>query len=106
MVEATNVRTEKLKLIGMHCASCAITIEKKLKSLKGVIDVVANFASKEAEVKCDPSKITLKDIVDAVRDIGYDVYKEEAYFTIQNISSVDGESIIENKVRSLPGVMM
>lgn len=100
-----SIRTEKLKLIGMHCASCAVTIEKKLSFLKGVVDAVVNFAGEEAKVGYDPSKITLKDIVNAVRDVGYDVYKEEAYLTIQNISSVDEEPIIENRVKSLPGVI-
>ena len=100
-----STRIEKLKLVGMHCASCAVTIEKKLKSLKGVVSAVVNFASEEAEVEYDPSKVTLKEIVNAIRDVGYDVYKEEAYLTIQNISSVEEEPIIENKVRSLPGII-
>ncbi len=98
-------RTEKLKIVGMHCASCAITIEKKLRTLRGVSYVAVNFATEEAEVKYDPSKITLKDIVNSIRAVGYDVYKEEAYITIQNISSVDDEVIIEGKVTGLPGVV-
>ena len=100
-----STRVEKLKIIGMHCASCAVAIEKKLRSLKGVVSAVVNFAGEEAEVRYDPSKIALRDIVNAVRNIGYDVYKEEAHFTIQNISSVDEELIIEDRVRSLAGVI-
>ena len=99
------LKIEKLKLIGMHCASCAVTIEKKLKSLNGVADAIVNFAAEEAEIRYDPKKITLKDIVNAIRNVGYDVYKEEAYFTVENISSIDEESIIENKLKSLHGVI-
>lgn len=95
----------KLKIIGMHCASCAITIEKKLRSLKGVIDATVNFAGEEAEVKYDSSKTVLKDIINVIRNTGYDVYKEEVYITVQNIMSVDDESIIENKLLSLPGII-
>lgn len=99
------LRTEKLKIIGMHCVSCANTIEKKLRSLNGVVDAKVSFVGEEAVVVYDQEKILLKDIVRAIRDIGYDVYKEEAYLVIQNISSVDDESIIEDRVCSMPGVI-
>ena len=70
-------RLEKLKIIGMHCATCAVTIEKKLKSLAGVVEAAVNFATEEAEVRYNPGRISLSDIVRAVRDVEYDVYKEE-----------------------------
>jgi len=89
----------------MHCVSCAVAIEKKLRSLKGVVKAIVNFASEEAEVEYYPSKVALKDIVNAIRDIGYDVCKEEVHFTIQSISSVDEEFIIEDRVKSLSGVI-
>ena len=100
-----NTRVEKLKLIGMHCASCATTIEKRLKSIKGVSRAEVSFAREEAIVEYDPGKVSLKDIVNAVRDAGYDVYKEEAYLVIENLSSIDEESVIENRVMSLPGIV-
>ncbi len=78
----------------MHCASCAVTIENKLKSLKKVTNAIVNFAAEEAEIRYNPRKVTLKDIVNAIRNVGYDVYKEEAYFTVENLSSIDEESII------------
>ncbi len=101
----SSIRTEKLKLIGMHCASCAVTIENKLKSLNGIIDAVVNFSSEEAEVRYDSAKIQLKDIVDTIRSLGYDVYKEEVYLSIKSISSVEEESLIEKKIKALPGVI-
>lgn len=99
------MRVEKLKLIGMHCAACAVRIEKRLRSLSGVVDAEVHFAAEEGEVRYDPGKITLKDIVDSIRDVGYDVYKEEVYFIVQNFSSVDEEPVLEGKIRSLGGVI-
>ncbi|RLE45957.1 MAG: hypothetical protein DRJ31_10585 [Candidatus Methanomethylicota archaeon] len=96
---------ERLKLVGMHCATCAVTIEKKLKSLPGVADASVSFAGEEATVKYDPKRVSLGDIVRAVRDVGYDVYKEEAYFVTKNLVSVDEEPIIEERLKSLSGVI-
>ncbi len=99
------VYEEKIKLVGMHCASCAVTIEKKLKSLKGVVGASVNFAGEEAVITYDPSKVTLKDVVRAVRDVGYDVYKEEAFITLKGFTSVDEERIIEDTLSSVKGVI-
>ena len=97
--------TEKLKIVGMHCASCAGTIERKLRSLRGVMEAAVSFAAEEALVKYNPKEVVLKDIVRAVRDVGYDVYKEEAYLTVRNLASVNEEAVIEGRLRSLPGVI-
>src|SRR3989338_4545535 len=42
-----------LPIKGMHCASCAATIEKSLKRLKGVSSANVNFASEKAAVDYD-----------------------------------------------------
>ena len=63
-----------------------------------------NFAGEEAQVVYNPSRVSLKDIVRAIRNLGYNVFKEELYFTLENIS-VDEEPIIEDKLRRLPGVI-
>ncbi len=97
--------SEKLKLIGMHCASCAIAIEKKIRAIKGVKDINVNFAAEEAMVIYNPKETSLKNIIRAVRDIGYDIYKEEAVLTIENMASPDDELIIERKLRSLLGII-
>ena len=43
-----STRVEKLKIMGMHCASCAVAIEKKLRSLKGVVSATVSFASRRS----------------------------------------------------------
>ncbi len=96
---------EKLKLIGMHCATCAVTIEKKLRSTEGVVDVAVSFAAEDATVVYDPSKTSLKRIVEAVRSVGYDVYKEEYLLTVENLSTPDDELMVEKKLSGLPGVV-
>ena len=104
-VEEQRSLHEKLRIIGMHCASCAVTIEKALRKLPGVKRASVNFASGEAVVEYDPSTTRLKDIVKTIRDVGYDAYREEAIFSVENLSSPDDEAIVEDGLSRLPGVV-
>ena len=68
--------TEKVELPikGMHCASCARIIEKGLLKTPGVISANVNFASEKAHVEVDPKVATRENLVQSVKDSGYDVY--------------------------------
>lgn len=55
---------------GMHCNSCALLIEKSLKSVSGVQHANVNFSSSQALVKVDPS-ISQTDLLKAVENAGY-----------------------------------
>ncbi len=56
---------------GMHCANCAGTIEKKLRSLPGIATARVNFASESGSVAFDPGQIDREAIFRAVVDAGY-----------------------------------
>src|SRR3989344_7125973 len=43
-----NTERLTLKISGMHCAGCALTIEKNIKKLDGVTESSANFATESA----------------------------------------------------------
>src|SRR4030042_1120561 len=57
-------------IVGMHCASCASLIEKKLKKTPGVADASVNYGSEQAMVDHDGS-VTPSVLSAAVSDIGY-----------------------------------
>ncbi len=57
-------------IIGMHCASCARIIEKKLQKTPGVIAAAVNYGSEEATVDHNDT-VTLQKLADAVGDVGY-----------------------------------
>lgn len=61
--------TTKLKLT-MHCASCAGNIEKALKGK--VEDLNINIPLNLAKITFDETKITVNDIIDIIKGIGYD----------------------------------
>lgn len=62
---------KSLKVNGMHCATCALNIEKTIKKLEGVENASVNFASENAEFSFDEEKISLEDIKNKVKKLGY-----------------------------------
>ncbi len=56
---------------GMHCASCANTIEKKVKGLSGVSACQVNFGTNKMSVDYDPKKVSSTQIRDTVTKAGY-----------------------------------
>jgi copper chaperone len=64
----TNV---KLKIEGMSCAHCALTVDKALKAIPGVADAKVEVGS--AQVSFDPEKATVEKMKAAVAEEGYKV---------------------------------
>lgn len=56
---------------GMHCANCAGSIEKKLRTVPGVRSVRVSFAGETGNVTFDPEQTDQETIFQAVRAAGY-----------------------------------
>ena len=59
-----------LALEGMTCAACAARIEHKLNKLDGV-DASVNYATEQAAVRFDSSRVAVADLIGAVEGAGY-----------------------------------
>ncbi len=62
----------------MHCASCAANIEKALEKEKGVFSINVNLANEKAYLEFDPTKISISQIREAAKKIGYALNEEIA----------------------------
>lgn len=71
-VIAEGPSTARLPIEGMTCASCAARIEHKLNKLDGV-EATVNYASEEASVSYDPTRVGMAELVGAVEAAGYRV---------------------------------
>ena len=60
----------RLEIEGMTCASCAARIEKRLNKLDGV-EASVNYATEEASVTFDRTRVDVEALVAAVEAIGY-----------------------------------
>ena len=71
----TTVTNDKLqvKIGGMACSFCTMTIERALGRMEGVTAVHVSLAHEEALIEYDPAKRTPTELRDTLRQIGYTV---------------------------------
>ncbi|MBB6674713.1 heavy metal translocating P-type ATPase [Cohnella nanjingensis] len=65
------------KLEGMTCAACANRIEKGLAKLPGVTSASVNFAMETARVEYAPADVTVADMQNKVKQLGYKAISEQ-----------------------------
>ncbi|MBP8676013.1 MAG: copper-translocating P-type ATPase [Methanoculleus sp.] len=97
-------RKAELKVTGMHCASCALNVERALAAREGVHDARVNLATGTASVDYDPAKTTIADIEQAVADAGYGVLKSTATVRIGGMVCASCASVVEASLTGLDGV--
>ena len=61
---------KKFKIDGMHCASCAMSIDFDLEDL-GVKSAKTSYAKGETEVEFDEEKVSVEKIVKSIENTGY-----------------------------------
>ncbi len=76
-IEGLNYSVPSQKVVlpveGISCASCVEKIESALKKKDGVISVSLNFATERATVEFLPAVISLDEIIDTIKGLGYGV---------------------------------
>ncbi len=97
-----------LRIDGMHCASCAQSIEKALKHEPGIISVNVNFATGKALVEYDTEKVALQRIDEVIRETGYEPVgistgeiTKEISLKIAGMSCASCSATVEKALKSL-----
>jgi len=102
--ENKNIRIKKeeqLKVIGMHCATCSITVKKAISKVNGVEDAEVNLATGDAKIIAN--NLNLKEIVKSIRSSGYDVATQLVVAKLNiNPEEISG---LKNYLESLDGVI-
>ncbi|MGO8872692.1 MAG: heavy-metal-associated domain-containing protein [Acidimicrobiales bacterium] len=70
-VAGTDGASATLTIDGMHCGSCVALVEETLTEQDGVSAASVDLESGRAEVRYDPSRVTLDDLTAAVAEAGY-----------------------------------
>lgn len=60
-----------LKIEGMHCTSCSMSIDMDLEDLEGIKKAQTSYAKQETEVEFDPEKVNLEKIIETIKKTGY-----------------------------------
>ena len=101
-----------LPIEGMHCASCAFKIERALKSVQGVKNVVVNSVNEKAYVDHDRASAT--DMRRAIEQAGYHIREQPpatdqkgvktTSLVISGMHSTHCEQIVHASLSKVPGV--
>lgn len=70
------VKTQKLRIGGMTCASCQSKIERKLQNTTGIERVTVSYTAGTAEVTYHPDVISIKEIAAVIEKLDYEVLAE------------------------------
>jgi len=73
------IKSITFKISGMDCASCALSIEKELKSLDGIKKVSVNYASGKAIIDYDSEIVNLIKIKEVIAKTGYKALDEKSF---------------------------
>jgi copper chaperone CopZ len=64
---------KEVKVVGMHCPSCAKAVELSMMDLDGVESAVVDLDANKVEVEYDNEKVSDVDLAGAVKEAGFDV---------------------------------
>jgi len=64
---------ESYPVLGIECASCVKKIESILNKTEGVTNASINFASEKLLIEYDDEKISLANLANILKKIGYDL---------------------------------
>jgi Cu+-exporting ATPase len=94
-----------LPISGMSCASCVSRIEKGLSKIQGVAEVKVNFASEKASIGFDPSQVVPGDLVQAVKELGYEAGSQKSVLAISGMTCASCVNRVQKALSKVSGVI-
>jgi P-type Cu+ transporter len=96
-----------LPITGMTCAACANRIERQLSKQPGVEKASVNFATARATVNYNPEKTGVADLIQTVKDVGYDTAGTQTVeFVVDDSARPSGSSVqLEQHLLKVRGVV-
>jgi len=94
-----------IPITGMTCANCVATVERSLRKIDGVQEVVVNLSSERATVAYDPSRTGLSDITARINRAGYGIAIGIADILVQRMSDDRDAKRLENALIQMEGIV-
>ncbi|MBP7875703.1 cation transporter [Candidatus Woesebacteria bacterium] len=60
-----------IKIDGMHCTSCALTIDEELEEIEGVHEARSSYAKGEVRVRVEPGAVQDRQLRVVIEKLGY-----------------------------------
>ena len=92
-----------LHIEGMTCAACSSRVERVLNKMDEV-EAQVNLATESAKISYDADKVSPEDVIQKIKDIGYDVETEKLELNVYGMTCAACSSRIEKVLSKLDGV--
>ena len=102
-----NLAKKEISIEGMHCASCAVSIEKALSKIKGVDKANVNFATARAYINYDAAQTKTSEFESSIKKLGYKAVSSSSLnfiFIVNGMESMHCVNLVDKAIRSVNGV--
>lgn len=97
-------RELSIPVSGMSCASCVGHVEKALKDLPGISNVVVNLGTNKASLSYEPQQVSVAEVKHAIENVGYLVPTTELILEVRGMTCASCVSHVESAIKGLSGV--
>ncbi len=94
-----------VQISGMSCASCAQSIENHLNKQEAIAEVNIVVTNDQGIITFNPAEITIKRIIELIKETGYDVETEKKQLAIEDMSCASCANAIEEALNKAEGVI-
>ena len=101
----TKVKQLILPVRGMTCASCVSHVQDALEEVEGVAEARVNLATEKAAVFYHPETASLKSMVQAVQDAGYEAGTSKITLSVGGMTCASCVSHVEEALNEIDGVL-
>lgn len=91
----------RIPIEGMHCAACAVRLEKVLNQQPGITQAEVNFADNHARLQLDTDAADITQVIDAVENAGFNVPLETRRLNIGGMTCVACAARLEKMLKRL-----
>ncbi|MFQ5641343.1 MAG: HAD-IC family P-type ATPase, partial [bacterium] len=95
----------QIPIVGMHCASCTVNIEKEVKKLAGIKKANVNYSTEKAYVEFDPGQVKTDQILGAIKSAGYKTGQATLKLGVRGMHCASCVTKIEKELLQTPGVL-
>ncbi len=95
-----------LPVLGMSCASCAVSAESVVKYLPGVISASVNYGTGNLTIEYLPNMIDINTIQKEVQSVGYDLLIEDESKLHESLESINERKLAELKNKTIWAVVL
>lgn len=97
-------KTMDLPIEGMHCASCALSIDKSLNRLDGISDVNVDLNTNRAHFVMNPKEVSMDEIDKTIKNLGFNIRTDEVKLRTKGMHCASCVISVEKGMNRLDGV--